>query len=140
MFQVRKELLIPRGYVIHGQEKEKLSTVRHCQEGQICPRAQDTIIDDPSMLLRFIAKHLQVMESRMRHMVLEDHRYQSYMMRRGQFMSHKTRENHVICLKHLPNNYNHSQQLDILWLAYMRTLTKTKGEQETRQVALCKCR
>lgn len=115
VLKVRKELVTHRGDVStmakrkkHSQQTDVVRTAEFVQQ------VQETIIDDPSMSMRSIAQHLQVTESTIRCVMHGDLRYQSYVMRRGQFMSDKTRENCSVRSRRLLNELKHPEEPDML--------------------------
>lgn len=66
-------------------------------------KAQKIIDKNPRKSMKAIANDLKVSECIIRRVVNEDIWYKSRVMWKGQFMLEETRENHLICEKHLLN-------------------------------------
>ena len=65
--------------------------------------------------MRALARELQVDDATIRRVVHEDLRYKSYVMRRGQFLSERTRENRLTRAKRLLNKLKHPEEPGMLW-------------------------
>ena len=113
---MRRELECSNGDSSFVSEKKKHSrrsdTVRSSEFVEVL---QEIIDPDPSKSMREIARKINVSESTNRRTVHEDIRYKSYVMRRGQFLSAKNRENRVIRSKRLLNKLTHPEEPNMLW-------------------------
>lgn len=65
--------------------------------------------------MRALANELEVDESTIRRVVHEDLRYKSYVMRRGQFMSDRTKVNRLTRAKRLLNKLKHPEEPGLIW-------------------------
>ena len=66
---------------------------------QLVQQVQEIIDEDPSKSTRAILRNLQVSECTICRIVYEEIRHNSYVMRKGQFMSAKPREQRFILAK-----------------------------------------
>lgn len=116
VFKVRRELDAASGDVATVSHRK-----RHCRRSDITrtpefiSSVQAAIDEDPGKSIRALGRELQVDEATIRRVVHEDLRYKSYVMRRGQFMSEKTRENRVTRAKRLLNKLKHPEEPGMLW-------------------------
>ena len=91
VFKVRRELGAARGDVATVSHRK-----RHCRRSDIrtpefVSSVQAAIDEDPGKSMRALARELQVDDATIRRVVHEDLSYKSYVMRRGQFLSERTR-------------------------------------------------
>lgn len=114
--KVRKELEASAGQVSpvakrkkHSQRSDRVRTPQFVQQ------VQDMIDAHPETSIRGIARDLQVSEGTIRTVVHEDIRYQSYVRRKGQFMSAKTQEQRLLRAKRLLNKLKHPEEPGLLW-------------------------
>ncbi|XP_011068611.1 PREDICTED: uncharacterized protein LOC105154645 isoform X1 [Acromyrmex echinatior] len=114
--KVRRELEVSNGNVQsvakRKTHKARSDTVR---TSQFVQQVQGIIDEDPSKSIRAISRDLQVSECTIRRIVHEDIRYKSYVMRKGQFMSARTREQRFIRAQRLLSKLKHSEISDMLW-------------------------
>lgn len=116
VFRIRKQLLVSGGNVSSAAKRKKYSPRSDIvRKVEFVQQVQGIINENPSKSMRAIANQLLVSESTIRRVVHEDIRYKSYVMRRGQFMSDKNRENRVIRSKRLLNKLKHPEEPNMLW-------------------------
>lgn len=116
VYKVRRELVDARGNVAStSQRKQHSRRSDSIRTSEFINAIQSAIDESPGKSMRALAKDFQVDEATIRRVVHEDLRYKSYVIRRGQFMSQKTRENRVIRARRLLNKLKHPEEPGILW-------------------------
>ena len=119
VYKVRKELEAKNGNVSpvskckkHSKRSDITRTLEFIQQ------VQQTIDDNPRKSMTSLAKEFHVSEGTIRKVVHEDIRYKSFVMRKGQFMSEKTKENRLIRSKRLLNKLKKSsrRRCDLVFL------------------------
>ena len=93
------------------KHKARSDTVR---TSQFVQQVQD-IDEDFSKSIRAISRDLQISECTIRRIVHEDIRYKSHVMRKGQFISARTREQRFIRAQRLLCKLKHSKISDMFW-------------------------
>jgi hypothetical protein len=76
---------------------------------------KENIDDNPRTSMRSLSKKFNVSEKTIRNVVHEDLRYKSYVMRKGQFLSDKTKETRLIRSKRLLNRLKNPAEEDAIW-------------------------
>ncbi|XP_046868909.1 uncharacterized protein LOC124461437 [Drosophila willistoni] len=116
VYKVRCELKASGGNAEPVSKRKKHEERSHTiRSAEFVQKVQAIIDEDPSKSIRALAKDLNVSDGLIRRVVHEDLRYKSYVMRRGQFMSDKTREQRVIRSNRLLNEIKHPEAAEMLW-------------------------
>ena len=102
--KIRKELEKENDNVMSVSKEKKLSTRSDSMRtAEFIHKVKQTIDENRGQSMRSIAKKLHVSEKTIRRNVHEDIRYKSYVIKRGQFISEKSKENCLNRSKRLLN-------------------------------------
>lgn len=102
--------------VSHWNQHHRRSCI--IRRTEFVSRVQDTINERRSQEAHeVLGRVLQVEESIFQRAIYEDllYKLKSYIMNRGQFLSDRTRKNHLIKAKHLLSKVKHLQEPGMLW-------------------------
>jgi len=78
-------------------------------------QVQEMVNNDPGQSMRALARELNISEKTVRVCMMEDIRYKSYKMRKGQLLTEKMQENRLKKSKKLLNKLRHPLEPDMVW-------------------------
>ena len=121
VFKVKSEMEASGDDLASVSERKKHSRRSNItRTAEFVDEVRDAIDADPKKSMRAIAKEKDVSEATIRRVVHEDIRYKSYVMRRGQFLPEKAKENRVIRSRRLLNKLKHPEAPGMLCFFLMK--------------------
>lgn len=116
VFKIRKELQTDKGNASQtGKRKIHSKRSDMIRKDDFIKDVQQTIDANPRKSMRSLAKQLQVSEGTIRNVVHENIEYKSYVLKKGQFLSERIKENRLIRSKRLLNKVKHPAEEDVIW-------------------------
>ena len=116
VFKVKSELKAAGDDVAAVAERKRHYQGSDCiSTPEFVNSVQAAIDEDHGKSMRALANELEVDESTIRRVVHEDLRYKSYVIRRGQFMSDRTKVNRLTRLKRFLNKLKHPEDPGMIW-------------------------
>ena len=128
-FEIAEFLKVARSFVFKicnqiqkdkGNESQTLRRKKHSKRSDMIRKddfiydVQQIIDNNPRKSTRSLPNNFQVLEGTIRNVVHENIKYKFYVVKKGQFLSEKVK-NQLLRLKRLLNKIKHSAEEDVIW-------------------------